>query len=70
MHNRIANELWEVPFECITLGEELGSGAYGTICKGVIDCCHQDQSVDVAVKLLKSKTIYFIFLLNSYSPDL
>ena len=39
------------------MGEELGSGAYGTICKGVIDCCHQSEPVCVAVKLLKSKNI-------------
>ena len=58
-HHRIDNQNWEVPLECITLGEELGSGAYGTIQKGVIDCCHQDESIDVAVKLLKSESTIF-----------
>lgn len=58
-HHRLNNESWEVPLECITLGEELGSGAYGTIHKGVIDCCHQDEPIDVAVKLLKSENYVF-----------
>ena len=54
----MVNKNWEIPFECITLGEELGSGAYGTIQKGIIDCCHQDEPIDVAVKLLKSESIF------------
>lgn len=43
----------EIPFECLTLDKEIGSGAYGSIYHGVIACEHQAEPVEVAVKLLK-----------------
>lgn len=47
---------WEIPFRCITLGEEVGSGAYGSIHRGEIACEHQKEPIEVAVKLLKSES--------------
>lgn len=47
----------KIPFACITLKKEIGSGAYGAIYHGVIDCEHQNEPVEVAVKVLKSKII-------------
>ena len=49
-----SNDL-EIPFECIALDKEIGSGAYGSIYHGVIACEHQTEPIEVAVKLLKSE---------------
>ena len=45
----------EIPFSCLTLDKEIGSGAYGSIYHGLIACEHQTEPVEVAVKLLKSE---------------
>ena len=45
----------EIPFGCLTLDKEIGSGAYGSIYHGMIACEHQTKPVEVAVKLLKSE---------------
>lgn len=47
----------EIPFKCLTLDKEIGSGAYGSIYHGKIDCEHQAEPIEVAVKLLKSKAL-------------
>ena len=44
----------EIPFGCITLNKEIGSGAYGSIYHGMIACEHQTEPIEVAVKVLKS----------------
>ena len=50
----------EIPFSCITLEKEIGSGAYGSIYRGMIACEHQIEPVEVAVKVLKRKYIYIM----------
>lgn len=55
--NRIPNSDWEIPFACITLEEEVGAGAYGSIHRGVIACQHQQTPIEVAVKLLKENAL-------------
>ena len=47
---------WEIPFPCVTLQEEIGSGAFGLIYHGVIACSHQPDCVEIAVKVLKRKS--------------
>ena len=43
----------EIPFNCLTLDKEIGSGAYGSIYHGMIACEHQKEPIEVAVKVLK-----------------
>ena len=47
----------KIPFACLTLDKEIGSGAYGSIYHAVIACEHQTEPIEVAVKVLKSETI-------------
>ena len=51
----LTSEDLEIPFDCITLDKEIGSGAYGSIYHGVIACKHQIEPTEVAVKVLKSE---------------
>lgn len=51
---------WEVNYDLIALGEEIGSGAFGTVCKASVSSLpgYPDQSdVVVAVKTLKGDKI-------------
>ena len=48
---------FKIPFNCLTLDKEIGSGAYGSIYHGVIACEHQTEPVEIAVKVLKSKML-------------
>ena len=52
-----AHDDLEIPFGCVTLDKEIGSGAYGSIYHGLIACEHQTEPVEVAVKLLKSMIV-------------
>ena len=46
---------WEIPFSCVTFQGEIDSGAFGLIYRGVIDCSHQPDCVEIAIKVLKSR---------------
>ena len=50
----------KIPFGCLTLDKEIGSGAYGLIYHGIIDCEHQAKPVEVAVKILKGESELYL----------
>ena len=45
----------KIPFGCLTLDKEIGSGAYGSIYHAVIACEHQIEPIEVAVKVMRSE---------------
>ena len=57
VNNVLSEQDLEIPFSCITLDKEIGSGAYGAIYHGVIACEHQMEPVEVAIKVLKSENM-------------
>ena len=53
--NEFVREWWEIPRDSLQVGEQLGSGAFGEVKKGVLT--KGDETMMCAIKMLKRECI-------------
>ena len=53
--NEFVREWWEIPRDSLQVGEQLGSGVFGEVKKGVLT--KGDETIMCAIKMLKRECI-------------